>query len=153
MSRRLPRELPEGRTMTDRLGSAFEVEAASVEEFLRLLGGRESAEGSRLEQRGAARRAVFVAQLLDRRGSGYGFPKVRRYVVAAFAYGPDVVSYKRTTSNAVELPEIAGKTAERQREAYEEVRAEIEHGIEGANLEVPVHEGFLLHPTSPGDEG
>jgi hypothetical protein len=139
--------------VTNEPGSAVEVEAASLEEFLRLLGGRESAESPRRGPRGATRRAVFVARLLDRQSSGYGYPKVRRYIVAAFAYEPDVVSYKRITSNAVELPEIAEKTAERQREAYEEVRAEIERRIAGAGLEVPVREGFLRHPTSPDEEG
>ncbi|QIN80125.1 hypothetical protein GBA65_18160 [Rubrobacter marinus] len=129
------------------------MEAASVEEFLRLLSGRESTEVPRGEQRGVAHRAVFVARLLDRRGSGYGYPKVGRYVVAAFAYGPDVISYERTISNAVELLGVAGKIAERQREAYEEVRTEIGRGIEGAGLKVPVQEGLPRHPTGAGEEG
>lgn len=133
--------------MTDGPGSVFRVEAASVEEFLRLLDGRESAEPSRLEPRGAARRAVFVAQLADRRGSGYEYPKVRRYVLAAFAYGPGVVSYERTTSNAVELPEVAGKIVERQQEVYEGIRAEIERGLEEVGLDLPVYEGLLHRPT------
>ena len=133
--------------MTDRPNSAFEVEAASIGEFLCLLAGRESAEASRPEPRGAARRAVFVARLLDRRGSGYGHPKVRRYVVAAFAYGPDMVSYKRTTSNAVELPGTLKQTRDRQRRIYEETRAEIERGMEEAGLDVPVREGHLRHPA------
>ncbi len=137
--------------MTERPGSAFEVEAASVEEFLRLLGGRESAEASRSGLRSAARRAVFVAQLLDRRGSGYGYPKVRRYVVAAFAYGPDIVSYKRTISNAVELPATAKQTRDRQQRIYEETRAEVERGMEEMGLEVPVREGSLRRPNDAGE--
>lgn len=137
--------------MTDRPGSAFEVEAASVEEFLRLLGGRESTEASRPGPRGTARRAVFVAQLLDRRGSGYRYPKVRRYVVAAFAYGPDIVSYERTTSNAVELPETAKQTRARQQQIYEETRAEIERGIEEVGLAVPVRDGYLRRPADAGE--
>jgi hypothetical protein len=40
-------------------GSAFEVEAASVEEFLRLLTGREGAEIPSQNPRSAARGAVF----------------------------------------------------------------------------------------------
>ena len=143
----MPRQMSEGRTMTDRPDSAFEVEAASVEEFLRLLVGRERAEAPSYEPRSVARRAMFVAPLQDVTSGRCAFPKVARHVVAAFAYGPDVVSYRRTTSNAVELPEVVGKTAERQREAYEEIRAEIERGIAGAGLEVPVHEGFLRHPA------
>lgn len=132
-------------------GPAFGVEAATVEEFLRLLKEREDAEGSSREPRGATRRAVFVAQLLDRQSSGYGHPVVRRYVVAAFAYGRDLVSYKRTTFSAVEPPEIAKKTAERQQETYEEVRAEVECGLERMGLDLPVFEGFLRYPAEPSE--
>lgn len=132
-------------------GPAFGVEAATVEEFLRLLKEREEAEVPSREPRGATRRAVFVAQLLDRRSSGYGYPAVRRSVVAAFAYGRDLVSYKRTTSSAVELPEIARKTAERQQETYEEVRAQVERGLERMGLDLPVYEGSLQHPAQPSE--
>ena len=131
----------------DQSGSAFEVEAVSVEEFLRLLKKREVAETPR---RSPARQAVFVAQLWDtRRSNRYAFPKVTRHVVATFAYGTDIVSYKTTTSNAVELPEIATELAERQRETCEQVRSEIERRIAEANLGVPVHEGLLRRPTDP----
>lgn len=132
----------------DNLGSAFafEVEAASVEEFLRLLGGRERVEASTQTPLGVTRRTVFVAPLQEVTGSEYAFPKVTRHVVAAFAYRRDVVSYKRTTSSAVELPEVSRELAERQREAYELLRAEVERGIEEASLGVPVREGHLHHP-------
>jgi hypothetical protein len=108
-------------TDEERPGPAFEVEAATVEEFLRLLKEREQGEAPLRGGRGVTRRAIFVARLLDRRGSSYGYPLVTRYVVAAFAYGRDAVSYRRTTSNAVELPEIAGKTEERQRGSTREL--------------------------------
>src|SRR5215207_3968014 len=111
-------------------GPSFGIETATVEEFLRLLKEREEDETSPGEFRGETRKAVFVAQMLDQRSSNYGYPSVRRYVVAAFAYGQDLVSFSRTTSNAVELPEIVSRAAERQQEAYEEIRAEIERGLE-----------------------
>ncbi len=132
--------------------SAFEVEAATVEEFLRLLAEREEAGKPSREPRAAARRAVFIAQLLDRRSSSYGYPAVRRYVVAAFAYGRDVISYKRTTSSAVELPDMVGKIEERQQAAYEETRTEIARGLEERRLDVPLHEGSLRHPSRANDE-
>lgn len=129
----------------------FEIEVASVEELLKLLKEREE-EGGGQEGIGAMRKSVFIAQMMDRRPSNYGFPLIKRYVVAAFAYGRDRVSYTRTTSNAVELPEMATKTEDRQQKAYEEMRQEIEHGLEGLSLHVPVHEGFLRHPSDTGRE-
>ena len=127
----------------------FEIEVPSVEEFLKLLKEREEEGGDR-EGNGAMRRAVFVAQMIDRRPSNYGFPLIRRYVVAAFAYGEDRVSYIRTTSNAVELPETVTKTEDRQQAASEEMRHEIERGLAELDLHIPVHEGFL---RKSGDNG
>lgn len=132
-------------------GPSFGVETATVEEFLRLLKEREEGEASPGELRGATRRAVFVAQMLDQRSSSYGYPSVRRYIVVTFAYGCDLVSYSRTTSSAVELPEIASRAAERQQEAYEEIRAEIERGLEGMGLDLPVYEGSLRRSAEPGE--
>ena len=129
----------------------FEIEVASVEEFLKLLKEREEERGEQEGNR-VTRKTVFVAQMMDRRPSNYGFPLIRRYVVAAFAYGRDRVSYTRTTSNAVELPEMVTKTEDRQQEAYEEMRQEIERGLEELNLHVPIHEGFLRHPADTGRE-
>lgn len=129
--------------------SGFEMEVVSIEEFLRLLKEREEEQTDRNGQ-GIIRRAIFIAQMMDRRPSNYVFPLIRRYVVAAFAYGRDRVSYTRTTSNAVELPETVTKTEARQQESYEEMRGEIEHGLEELNLSVPVYEGFLHHPADNG---
>jgi hypothetical protein len=131
---------------------SFGIETATVEEFLRLLQGREDDETSSREFRGATRKAVFVAQMLDQRSTSYGYPSVRRYVVAAFAYGRDQVSYSRITSSAVELPEIAGRTAERQHEAYEVIRAEIERGLERMGLDLPLFEGSLRSSAEPGED-
>lgn len=130
--------------------SALMVETTSVEEFLRLLGGRESVKDSSTSVRILARRAVFVAPLQDMISDRYAFPKVTRRVVATFAYGADVVSYTRITSNAVELPGVARELAERHRETCEQLRVEIERGLEASGLCVPVHEGFLHHPTDDG---
>jgi len=122
---------------------SFGIETATVEEFLRLLQEREEDETSPGEFRGATRKAVFVAQMLDQRSTSYGYRSIRRYIVAAFAYECDLVSYSRTTSSAVELPEIASRTVERQHEAYEEISAEIERGLERMGLDLPLFEGSL----------
>ena len=128
-------------------GLTFEVEVATVEEFLRLLREWEESEASLTGPRGAVRRAVFVAQQLDRRDSGYGYASVRRYVVATFAYERDLVSYRRTTSSAVELPDVASRAAEQQQQAYEETRTEIERALESMGLNLLVYEGSLRHPA------
>jgi hypothetical protein len=128
--------------------SDSEIEAATVEAFLRLLKEREEDEAYRRGSRSPIRRAVFVARMLDQRSSRYDFPLVTWYVVAAFAYGRDVVSYRRTTSNAVELPETTVRTEERQREAYEEVVAQIERGLDDEDIRLPIYEGRLRRPTN-----
>lgn len=130
-------------------GPAFEVEAASVEEFLRLLTGRGRAEIPSQNPRSVAREAVFVTPLQDVTSGRYAFPKVTRRVVATFTYGPDLVSYKRTTSSAVELPEVSRELVVGQREACEQLRAELERGIDDANLGILVHEGHLRHRNDP----
>jgi hypothetical protein len=127
----------------------FEVEVASVGEFLRLLRERNEQLPDR-QGYGASGRAIFVARMMDRRPSNYGFPLVRRYVVAAFAHGRDRVSYTRTTSNAVELPETVTEIEDRQQEAYEVIRAEIERGLEELDIRVPIHEGFLRRVADDG---
>lgn len=104
------------------------------------------------EKQSATRRAVFVAQITDRRPSNYGFPLIRRYVVAAFAYGRDRVAYTRTTSNAVELPETVTKTEDGQQAAYKEIKTEIERRLMSLDIHVPVHRGFLRPPADNGLE-
>ena len=133
-------------------GPSFGIETATIEEFLRLLQEREEGDTSPGEFRGATRKAVFVAQMLDQRSTSYGYPSVRRYIVSTFAYGCDLVSYSRTTSSAVELPEIASRTAERQHEAYEVIRAEIERGLERMGLDLPFFEGSLRSSAEPGED-
>jgi hypothetical protein len=137
--------------VTDREpGPGFEIEAATVGEFLRLLEEREEGEDAPAGPHSSLRRAVFVARMLDRRSSRFGYPSVTRYVVAAFAHGGDVVCYRRITSHAVELPELARTTEERQQAAYEELRTEIERGLEELDLRVSVHEGLLRRAADKG---
>lgn len=130
-------------------GSGFEIEAATVEEFLWLLKEREEDQAASGVRRSPLRRAVFIARMLERRASRFGYPKITRHVVAAFAHGGDVVCCRRTTSNAVELPEIASSTEERQRAVYDEMRSEIGRSIEEANLDVPLYEGYLRRSAEP----
>lgn len=140
----------EGGGVTDGDGEfGFEVEAATLEEFLRLLRAREKGMDSRAGSRGLLRSAVFVARIREDRSSRYAFPKVTRLVVAAFAYGRDVVCCRRFVSNAVELPEMMGKLEERQRSVHEELRVEIGRGLEEANLGVPLYEGTLRRVAGP----
>jgi hypothetical protein len=124
-------------------GPGFEVEAATVEEFLQLLREREEVGSDPVGTRGALREAVFVAGVRETRGSRYGFPKVIRYAIAAFAYGRGVACHRRLTSSAVELPEVTRTLEERQQEACDELRAEVKRGLEEASLRVPLCEGSL----------
>jgi hypothetical protein len=57
--------------------SGFEIEAATVEEFLRLLKEREEDEAYRRGSRSPLRRAVFVARIIDQRSSRYGIAALR----------------------------------------------------------------------------
>jgi hypothetical protein len=124
-------------------GFGIEVEAATVEEFLRLLREREEAGSNPAKARGAFREAVFVAGVRETRSSRYAFPKVVRYVIAAFAYGRGVACHRRLTSSAVEMPEMTRTLEGRQREACDQLRAEVERGLEEAGLRVPLYEGSL----------
>jgi hypothetical protein len=130
-------------------GPGFEVEAATVEEFLRLLEERERHDPAFEGPQNFLRRAVFVARMLEQRSSRFSYPLVTRYVVAAFAYGPDIVCLRRTTSHAVELPETVDMTEKRQRAVYEEMRAEVGRGMEDANVDVPLYEGCLRRASTP----
>ena len=89
--------------MTDEKRGAFDFETATLEEFLEILALRDLEDGPPPE--GALRRAVCVTRLFDRHSSQYGFPVVRRYVLAAFAYGGDLVTYREIKSHQMEMPE------------------------------------------------
>ena len=123
---------------------AFEIEAGTPEQFLKLLKDRE--EGRALS--GAetlARRAVFVAPLGHARLSE-GIPLVTRRVRAAFAYGEDLVTLTRVTADGYEFPSPSGDVENnnaRQEEVLDETRRQIEDGIEALDLSVPVRVGWL----------
>jgi hypothetical protein len=136
-------------------GSApgFDLEAATVEEFLWLLKERERGESASEEPRSRLGRAVFILQLEEVRSSRYASPKVTRHVVAAFAYGPNLVCCRRTTSHAVELPRTVVRTEDRQRAVYEEMKAEVARGVEEANISVRLYEGCLRSSAEPGGNG
>lgn len=118
-------------------GASSEIEAAGLEDFLWLLKEREDRFGGQAPN-GPTGGVVSVSRMLDRRRSRYSFPLVTRYVVAAFSYGPENVIYKRTTSHAVELPEMVKKSEDRQKDIQEEVRVEIGRGMERLGLHVPL---------------
>jgi hypothetical protein len=151
-ARRVPRRVatghsrPKGAILTEHGSGSppgFEIEAATVQEFLRLLKERERGELASKEPRSLLRRAVFVARMLDQRSSRFGYPLVTRYVVAAFTYGTDLVCCRRTTSHAVEVPDLTSRTEDRQRTLYEEMKAEVARGVKDANIGVPLYEGCL----------
>lgn len=127
---------------------AFEVECSTMDEFLRMLELRES-EADPVLARSALRRSVFVVELQDYRSTSMGLPSVTRYVVAGFAYGEDLVSMKVYTSRGIEFPRgpESGKPGEKQAEAYEDMREEIEARITSGMLDVPVVNGFLHHAS------
>lgn len=134
--------------------SGFEAEPATVEEFLSLLALRQ-ADASQTERGTGLRRAVHVTRLISTRPSDYGFPFVRRHVQAAFAYGEDLVTYRKLTSNQMEMPDEAQRLNARQDEAFRELRQQIEQRLceLGLTDEVPVLEGFLHHATGPRASG
>ncbi|MDX5895139.1 hypothetical protein [Rubrobacter radiotolerans] len=120
----------------------YEVEVASLEEFIRFLGERESSAVSR-DSNDGVRSGVLIARLSEERTSRFGFPSVRRYVVASFIYGQDLVSYRRTTSSIVELPELVRGMEERQQGAYEQVRGDISRSLAERFPDVSIYEGNL----------
>lgn len=141
---------PRGGIVTEQgFGHGFEVQAATVEEFLLLLREREEAGNDPAGTRGALREAVFVAGVRETRSSRYGFPKVIRYAIAAFAYGRGAACHRRIASSAVEMPAMTSMLERRQQEACDELRAEVERGLREAGLGVPLYEGSLRLSAEP----
>jgi type II secretory pathway predicted ATPase ExeA len=72
-------------------------------------------------------------------------------VQAAFAYGDDLVTYRKLTSNQMEMPDEAHRLNDRQDEAFEELHERIEERLSelGLTREVPILEGFLHHAIDP----
>lgn len=147
--------------MEKKTAAVFEVEAAGMEQFLELLELREARRAHDPGRGGepASRRAVFVTQMYDAKGSSIGAPSVRRYVVAAFALGDDLVRFERTTSRGIEFPNAPNYLGDgedpnkRQDEAYEEMRAALAGRIAERGFEVPVLEGALRHSFDPRTKG
>ena len=123
---------------------AFEIEAGTLEQFLKLLKDREeecALSGAEI----LTRRAVFVAPLKHARLSE-GIPLVTRRVRAAFAYGEDLVTLTLVTADGYEFPSPSGdveKNDARQEEVLEKTRRRIEDGIGNLRLSVPVRVGWL----------
>lgn len=150
---------------TPKARSRFDVEAGTFEEFVNLLQAREGERGSPSGAHGGLpaaeplpRRAVFVSQLADYRGTGLGEPMVRRYVVVSFAYGADLVSFEEQVSHELELrrgpgayPAGVRTPRERHAEAFERLREDAGERIAAVGLEphVPVLAGHLRHPSDP----
>lgn len=140
---------------TQRPAGGFEIEASTLEEFLRLLQERQAERdrGTIYEVEALPRRAVSIAQLHDQRGSNTGFPVIRRYVLVAFAYGEDLVSYELQTSHDLEFPhgpsEATEKPCERHDEAYEETKVRVRDWIASSSMteRVPILEGYLRHAS------
>lgn len=150
----------------------FEVEVGTFEEFVNLLQAREGERGSPSGAHGGLlaaeplpRRSVFVSQLADYRGTRLGEPMVRRYVVASFAYGADLVSFEEQVSHDLEFrrgpspyPDGVRTPRKRHAEAFERLREDVRERIGAVGLEphVPVLAGHLRHPPDPRaatDEG
>lgn len=141
---------------TARRSPAFEVEAGSIEEFFQLLEMREGqrAHGALPVVEPVPRRALFIEQLHDRHhGAVGGLPMVRRYVVAAFCYGEDLVSYALDTSRDIEGPNFPNseRHQERQQEAYDELRSDLEERLRSRGLDehVPILRAFIHHSSNP----
>ncbi len=134
----------------------FELETSNVEEFLSLLERRENdAANAPPRVTPLLRRAVCVEALLDQTASQHGLPFRTRYVVAAFAYGEDLVTFKSVTSRSAEMAPPADderELAAAQWRRYAEVLGAIRErlGEMGASSRVPLVEGTLRHSGGKG---
>lgn len=130
--------------------AGFEVEAGSVEEFLRLLDEREAERkrGVLPSVEPLPRTAVYVAPLQDIRhgGNGMPWPSVRRYVLAGFAYGEDLVSYRVDVSSGMEFPDgpDRDKPRELHNRIYEDLKTRIgDWAVYQGHERVRVLDGYL----------
>jgi hypothetical protein len=136
--------------------ATFELETSSLEEFLSLLERREK-DAANAPPRDAPllRRAVCVEALLDQVTSRYGLPFRTRYVVAAFAYGEDLITFKSVSSRSAEMGPPADderELAAAQRRRYAEVLGAIRErlGEMSASDHIPLVEGILRHSSGSG---
>ncbi len=126
----------------------YELEAAGLEEFLRLLQIRIK-EPQAFEE-SLSRRAVCVADMYDQSSTEIGVARVKRYVRAAFVYGDDLVSLQLVSSNGYEHPdpEQVSKLEEKQTQLLDRVRESVAATIDEQTLRdrFPVVKAFI-HPA------
>ena len=127
----------------------LQLEVGTIEEFIGLLERRErDAANAPADDAPLLRRAVCLDIRYDQRDGGHGIPHRTRYVLAAFAYGPDLVTLRTVTSRSLEMSPPAGdeqKLADVQKERFEEVRRAVEAltGRMSLSEKAPVIEGRL----------
>ena len=126
----------------------YELEAAGLEEFLRLLQIR--IKESQASEESLPRRAVCVADMYDQSSTEIGVARVKRYVRAAFVYGDDLVSLQLVSSDGYEHPnpEEVCKLEEQQTRLLVKVRESVTAAIDdqGMSSQVPVIKAFI-HPA------
>lgn len=131
----------------------FELEAAGLDEFLRLLQIRVR-EPSAAEE-SLPRRAVCVADMYDQNLTQIGIARVKRYVRAAFVYGDDLVSLQLVSLQLVSShgyehpdPEQVRKLEEQQTRLLDNIRDSVTAAIDdqGMSSQAPVIKAFI-HPA------
>ena len=134
--------------------ASFEIEAGTLAPFLELLQSRER-ERVPDEAETLPRRAVFVAPVREAHAPGTGVPFVTRRARAAFAYGADLVTLPRKTTDDYEFPdtpEIRENRAKNERAAAE-LKGQVEVGLKQLGIELPVVVGRMKLPGSPQEPG
>jgi hypothetical protein len=126
----------------------YELEAAGLEEFLRLLQIR--IKEPQASEESLPRRAVCVADMYNQSSTEIGVARVKRYVRAAFVYGDDLVSLQLVSSDGYEHPnpEEVCKLEEKQTRLLDKVRDSVTAEIEDSGLceRFPVVKAFI-HPA------
>ncbi len=132
----------------------YELEAAGLEEFLRLLEIRLREPG--VSEQSLPRRAVCVADMFDQSSTEIGIARVRRYIRAAFVYGDDLVSLQLVSSNGYEHPDPqeVRKLEDKQSRLLDRVREGIAATIDDQGLSTwcPIVKAFI-HPAGDSRVG
>ncbi len=126
----------------------FELEAAGLDEFLRLLEIR--VREPKASEDTLPRRAICVADMYDQGTTEIGIARVKRYVRAAFVYGDDLVSLQLVSSHGYEHldPDEVRKLEEKQTGLLAKVRDSVTAAIDeqGLGAEFPIVKAFI-HPA------
>ena len=133
---------------------AFEIEVGTLARFLELLRRRED-ERVPSEHETVPRRAVFVAPVREGHDPGTGVPFVTRRVRAAFAYGADLVTLTRKTTEDHEFPgtpEVRENRAKNE-EAAAEAKEQIVVALKQLGVDLPVVEAWMKLPGSRVEPG